>query len=143
MTSFFSELRRRSVFKIAAAYLIASWLLIQVGELLFPVFGAPDWVLKTFIGLVLLGFPLAVILAWALEITPDGIVRQAELDTRNDNEAVSTTPSDNASIAVLPFNNMSNNSEFDHLADGMSEDIITYLSRVPGFLVVARNSSFA
>jgi adenylate cyclase len=136
----FSELRRRNVFKVTAAYLVVGWVLIQIAELLFPSFGAPDWVLRVFIVLVALGFPLTVIMAWALELTPEGIKSQDSLD-----EAAAVAPAsvERCSIAVLPFNNMSGDSGNDHLADGMSEDLTTFMSRIPGLYVVARNSTFA
>ena len=71
--SFFTELKRRNVFRVGAAYAIVAWLLIQVADTLFPTFGAPDWVMPVFSVLVMLGFPIAVILAWAFELTPEGI----------------------------------------------------------------------
>jgi adenylate cyclase len=134
----FSELRRRNVFKVAAAYLVVGWILIQIAELLFPSFGAPDWVLRVFIILVALGFPLAMVLAWALELTPAGIQSQAEIDATPPASAT-----ERSSVAVLPFNNMSGDDSYEHLADGMSEDLTTFLSRIPNLYVVARNSTFA
>ena len=77
MNGFLGELRRRNVFKVAAIYAVTGWLLIQVAAIAFPTFAAPDWVLRVFIFLVLLGFPLALIVAWAVELTPEG-PRRAE-----------------------------------------------------------------
>ena len=73
MTSFFSELKRRNVFKVGVAYAIVAWLLIQVLETVLPTFGAPNWVLQTLILIIILGLPLALIFAWAFELTPEGI----------------------------------------------------------------------
>lgn len=144
MGNLVAELRRRNVFKVVVAYLIVGWILIQAGEVLFPSFGAPDWVLKVFIVVVALGFPLAIVLAWALELTPQGLVTQNSLDGRAEEpDAAQETTAERLSLAVLPFNNMSDNPDYDHLADGMSEDLTTFLSRLPNVSVVARNSTFA
>jgi adenylate cyclase len=143
MENFFSELRRRKVFRVAIAYVIVGWILLQVGELLFPSFGAPEWVLKVFIVLVALGFPLALVLAWALELTPEGLKAQDSIDNPSPSTDTAAASIERCSIAVLPFNNMSGDPGYDHLADGMSEDLTTFMSRVPGLFVVARNSTFA
>ncbi len=73
MTSFFGELRRRNVVKVAVAYAIVGWLLIEVSSTVLPLFEAPDWIAQVFAFFVILGFPLALILSWAYEITPEGI----------------------------------------------------------------------
>ena len=73
MGSFLTELKRRNVFKVGVAYIIVAWLLIQVADTLLPTFGAPEWVMPVFSAIVILGFPLAVILAWAFELTPEGV----------------------------------------------------------------------
>ena len=132
LETFFSELRRRKVFRVAIAYAVVGWVLLQVGELLFPSFGAPEWVLKVFIVLVALGFPLALVLAWALELTPEGLKSQDSIDNSPPPTDTAVAPIERCSIAVLPFNNMSGDPGYEHLADGMSEDLTTFLSRVPG-----------
>ena len=78
--SFIAELKRRKVFRIGAAYGIVAWLLVEVASVVLPTFGAPDWVMKVFTFLVILGFPLALIIAWAFELTPEGIKREAAVD---------------------------------------------------------------
>jgi TolB-like protein len=78
MTSFFTELKRRNVYKVAIAYAAVAWLLIQLASILFPTFGAPPWVMQVFVVLVALGFPFAMILAWAFELTPEGIQRTGD-----------------------------------------------------------------
>jgi hypothetical protein len=78
--SLFAEARRRNVFRVAVAYAIVAWLLIEVASVLLPTFDAPDWVMKAFSSLVILGFPLALIFAWAFELTPEGIKRESAVD---------------------------------------------------------------
>ena len=80
MSNLFSELKRRNVFRVAIAYTIIGWVLAQVGDLIFPTFGAPDWVLKVLVSLVILGFPVALIFAWAYEITPEGVKLERDVD---------------------------------------------------------------
>jgi TolB-like protein len=78
--NFFSELKRRNVYKVAVAYAVVAWLLIQAASILFPTFEAPAWVMKVFVAAVILGFPIALVFSWAFEITPEGIVRESEID---------------------------------------------------------------
>src|SRR5262249_51182672 len=73
--SFFAELKRRHVYRVAIVYVIAAWVLLQLASIVFPIFGAPDWVLKVFLAVLVFGFPIALILAWAFEMTPGGIRR--------------------------------------------------------------------
>jgi len=77
---FLSELKRRNVYKVAVAYLVVAWLVVQAGSVLFPTFDAPPWVMKILVVLLLLGFAPTVIFAWAFEITPEGIKRESEVD---------------------------------------------------------------
>jgi adenylate cyclase len=79
-TKFFGELKRRNVYKVAIAYAVIAWLLIQAGSILFPTFEAPSWVMKAFVTVIAAGFPIALIIAWAFEITPEGIVRETEVE---------------------------------------------------------------
>src|SRR5882757_7123329 len=80
--TFLTELKRRKVYRVAAAYAIVAWLLIQAASILFPTFEAPPWVMKVFVTAVILGFPVALILAWAFELTPEGIKRAEEVTPR-------------------------------------------------------------
>jgi TolB-like protein len=80
MGQFFGELKRRNVVRVAMAYIVVGWLVFQVGEVLFPTFGAPDWVFKTVILLIALGFPFALVFAWAFELTPEGVKKTVEVD---------------------------------------------------------------
>jgi 4-hydroxybenzoate polyprenyltransferase len=77
--NFFAELKRRNVYKVAVAYAIVAWLLIQAASILFPTFEAPPWVMKVFVVVIVLGFPVALILAWAFELTPEGIKRAEDV----------------------------------------------------------------
>src|SRR6476620_1319689 len=80
--AFFTELKRRKVYRAAVGYAIVAWLLIQAASILFPTFEAPTWVMKVFVTAVILGFPVALILAWAFEMTPGGIRRAEDVAPR-------------------------------------------------------------
>jgi hypothetical protein len=78
--SFFTELKRRNVYKVAVAYAVAAWLLIQAASILFPTFDAPPWLMQIFVVILAIGFPAALVFSWAFEITPEGIVRESEVE---------------------------------------------------------------
>src|ERR1041385_1304411 len=78
--SFFAELKRRNVYKVAVAYAVVAWLVIQVASIVLPTFHAPEWTLQAIIALVVIGFPAALVCSWAFEITPKGIVRESEVE---------------------------------------------------------------
>src|SRR5205809_4636212 len=78
--NFFAELKRRNVYKVAIAYAVVSWLLIQAASIFFPAFDAPPWVMKIFIIVIIFGFPVALIFSWAFEITPEGIRLESEIE---------------------------------------------------------------
>src|SRR5262245_40993618 len=80
--SFLSELKRRNVYKVAAAYIVVSWLLIQAASILFPTFDAPPWAMKVLVALLVLCFPVALILSWAFEITQEGVKLESEIDPK-------------------------------------------------------------
>src|SRR5207249_4664181 len=77
--NFFAELKRRNVYKVAVAYALVAWLLIQAASILFPTFDAPPWVMKVFVAVLVLGFPIALVFSWAFEITPEGIKREEDV----------------------------------------------------------------
>src|SRR5437762_9154068 len=77
--NFFAELKRRNVYKVAVAYAVVAWLLIQGASIFLPAFDAPQWVMKVFILVIIFGFPVALILSWAFEITPEGIKLESEI----------------------------------------------------------------
>src|SRR5215510_8713294 len=76
----FGELKRRNVFRVAAAYLVLAWLLIQVGATLLPMFGAPEWVLRVLVMMLAAGFVAALLFSWIYELTPEGLKREHEVD---------------------------------------------------------------
>ncbi len=78
--SLIAELKRRNVFRVGVAYAIVAWLLIEVASVILPTFKTPEWVMQAFTTLVILGFPLALIVAWAFEMTPEGIKRETDVD---------------------------------------------------------------
>src|SRR5947207_9663454 len=80
MKSFFAELKRRNVYKVAIAYAVVSWLLIQAASIFLPAFDAPSWVMKIFIIVIIFGFPVTLIFSWAFEITPEGIKLESEIE---------------------------------------------------------------
>ena len=173
--SFFAELKRRNVYKVAVAYAIVGWLLVQIATQVFPFLEIPNWVVRLVIALVMIGFPIALIIAWAFEATPQGIKRTEDVDVAATPQrprhrawifvviiagAMSlglfflgriTAPSKQSganevsskSIAVLPFVNMSADKNDEYLSDGVSEELITALSKITGLQVKARTSSFA
>src|SRR6266567_4941023 len=190
--NFFAELKRRNVYKVAVAYLVVAWLLIQAASIFFPAFDAPPWVMKIFIIVIIFGFPVALIFSWAFEITPEGIKLESEIegnksiarrtgrklvaitialavvaaglwvyqlvqpkvgtslrDVRSDSAkdegrlGEPSLPAPNKSVAVLPFVNMSADKNDEYLSDGMTEELINVLSKVPGLRVPGRTSCFA
>jgi TolB-like protein/Tfp pilus assembly protein PilF len=134
--NFFAELKRRNVYKVAIAYAIVAWLLIQGASIFFPTFGAPSWVMKVFIAIVVLGFPAALVLAWAFDLTPEGLKR-----VKNGDTDVALTPViAEKSIAVLPFENLSEEPANAFFADGVHDEILTDLSRIADLKVISRTS---
>src|SRR5438034_6052558 len=78
--NFFAELKRRNVYKVAVAYAVIGWLLMQIASQIFPVFDIPNWIIRLIVLLIILGLPVALVLAWAFEITPQGIKRTEAAD---------------------------------------------------------------
>ena len=207
----FEELKRRNVFRVAGVYAVVAWLLIQIVVAVLPTLGAPPWIAKVFIVVVLAGFPIAMILAWAFEMTPEGVkltanvaegtsiapktgrkldyailggialiaamfiyerltpssfaLRDADLRSAPQGEgsgmaatgtphpeelsapaeSVSKDPKDApnaASIAVLPFADLSPAKDQEYFSDGMAEEILNVLAKVDGLTVASRTSSF-
>jgi TolB-like protein/Tfp pilus assembly protein PilF len=197
--NFFDELKRRNVFRVGFAYTVVGWLVAQVADLVLESFGAPDWVMKTLLFLMLIGFLAALFISWAYELTPEGIKRAEDVDPNQSitqqtgrrldrlvivvlmlavslllfdrfqgkdpepvsnepapglssasNEATETTAPvpeartkpEEPSVAVLPFVNMSSDPEQEYFSDGISEEILNVLTRIPNLKVAARTSSF-
>src|SRR5437899_532520 len=78
--NFLAELKRRNVYKVAVAYAVVGWLVIQVSSTVLPTFHAPEWVVQTLVVLVAIGFPIALVIAWAFELTPEGLKRTEDVD---------------------------------------------------------------
>ena len=102
--NFFAELKRRNVYKVAVAYAVAAWLLIQAASILFPTFEAPGWVMKVFVTAVAAGFPIALILAWAFELTPEGLQRTEVADELPKKSARITSFAAYGSFPILNMN---------------------------------------
>src|SRR5512133_2555530 len=137
MRRFFFELQRRKVYRVAIAYAVAAWLAAQVVTQIFPVFEVSPWALRSMIVLLIAGFPIALILAWAFDITPEGIKRTDDVGP-----AQAQTPSAEAipakSIAVLPFENLSDDPQNAYFADGVHDDILSSLAKISDLKVISR-----
>jgi TolB-like protein len=166
MSGFFEELQRRKVYRVAAAYIIAAAGIIQLASAAFPAWELPNWGLRLVIVLLLLGFPIALMLAWIYDITAQGV--QATPTTalprahrrRNIIMLIATGVTISAaagffllprvsarkidkSIAVLPFENLSNEKENAYFADGIQDEILTDLARIADLKVISRRSVMA
>ena len=184
--NFFAELKRRNVYKVAVAYAVVAWLLIQAASILFPTFEAPAWMMKVFVSLLVLGFPVALVFSWAFEITPEGIKRESEVAPNesitphtgrkiialtivvaviaaglfafqllrpkgterqvvrsNGEEGRNTAsiPIPDKSIAVLPFDNLSEEKGNAYFAEGIQDEILTKLAGIGDLKVISRSST--
>ena len=187
MGAVWGELKRRNVVRVAVAYVIVGWLILQLTDVLVPLLSLPEWVGRLVILLLLVGCPLALFFAWAYELTPEGLKKEKDvdrsesithvtgrkldfiimavmalalvyfaydkflLDPTGDEAAVTATtqPADPArserselSIAVLPFVNMSDDASNEYFSDGISEELVNMLAKIPELRVAARTSSF-
>jgi adenylate cyclase len=189
----FKELQRRNVVRVAIGYIVSTWLLVQVADLVLENIGAPDWVMQTIMLVLALGFPVVLFFSWAYEVTPEGIKRESEIDRTQSITHVTGRKLDRAivavlvialayfaydkfvlsaareaalieattqavaeqasvpevametrkSIAVLPFVNMSSDEEQEYFSDGLSEELLILLAKIPELQVAARTSSFS
>ena len=182
MNGLIEELKRRNVFRVGIAYVVVSWLIVQVVDTIAGPLSLPDWLAAVVIVLLLVGFPIALLFAWAFELTPEGVKRTADVDVAesvtadtgqklnfaiigalalavaffawdrqrlvgeieeqaNEAAVVQAEPK-RASIAVLPFVDMSAERDQEYFSDGISEELLNVLAKIPEFRVAARTSSF-
>ena len=177
MKEFFAELKRRNVYKVAVAYAVVAWLLIQAASIFLPAFDASPWVMKALIIIIALCFPVALVLSWAFEITPEGIKLESEIApnesiarrtgrkivgitvvlaviaavlfafnlfrTKPTTPPTTAAPITNNSVAVLAFANLSDDKGSEYFSDGISEELLTVLQKIPDLHVAARTSAFS
>jgi TolB-like protein/tetratricopeptide (TPR) repeat protein len=142
LKNFLAELKRRKVYSVAIAYVVAGWALAQGIAQVFPVFDIPNWVVRLMVLLIVLGFPVALALSWFFDLTRYGIVRTPDRAPEAKIDTVSRASSTERSIAVLPFNDLSPARDHDYFSDGIAEEILTTLAKIDGLRVAARRSSF-
>lgn len=170
LKNFFLELKRRNVYRVAVAYAVVAWLITQIATQVFPFFGMPNWAVADVIIALVLGFPIAVALSWLFEFTPEGIVRTKDVDLakgggrgfgrkidfviigvllvvigmliyqRRPFRARSGEVIPQKSIAVLPFENFSDDKANAFFADGIQDDILTSLAKIRDLRVISRTS---
>jgi len=162
MSGFFEELQRRRVYRVAVVYIVAAGFLIQIASAVFPAWELPNWSLRLVIALLLIGFPIALILAWAYDITPQGIQSTPKTPgvhrRRNLILLIVTAVIVSASagfflwpravshkidksVAVLPFQNLSSDPENAYFADGIQEEVLTRLAKIADLKVISRAST--
>src|SRR5437764_329808 len=183
-SSFFAELKRRNVYKVAVAYAVVGWLLVQVATQVFPIFEIPNWAVRLIVLGIVIGFPIAIVIAWAFELTPEGLKRTEDVDLATDklgkshvwiyvvavgavlsiglfflgrystgNNAAPRSASEELrrdkqgssipqkSIAVLPFENLSDDKGAAYFADGIQDEILTKLASIAELKVISRTST--
>ncbi len=170
LRKFLAELKRRNVYKVAIAYAVAGWALAQGIAQVFPVFDIPNWVVRLIVLLIVIGFPIGLVLAWAFELTPEGIKRTEDVDLIAQGQSRHRTwiyvvlisaaisiglfflgrytvlkqgggRSPEKSIAVLPFENLSRDPDNAYFTEGVHEEILTRLAKVSDLKVIARTST--
>ncbi len=172
---FITELKRRNVFRVATAYAVSAWLIIQIVATTFPYLNLPDWLITAVIILFIVGFPIAIVVAWVFELTSEGIQKSDDVEITDSVTAAtskklnriiisvlsialvfllteriffaeSTLIENNdvefASVAVLPFVNMSEDENNEYFSDGLSEELLNVLAKVDDLNVAGRTSSF-
>jgi TolB-like protein/Tfp pilus assembly protein PilF len=163
-----SELRRRNVLRMAVLYAVAAWLIMQVAEVVIDLANLPEWIGPTILGLLAVGFPIALIFSWFYELTPEGISLEKDVEAA---ESIAHTtgrridfivisllcaglilfaydkwwigPPPEKSIAVLAFENMSGDPDHEYFSDGLSEEILNLLAQLPELTVISRSSAFS
>src|SRR5438067_12154739 len=180
--NFFAELKRRNVIRFAGLYLVGAWLLTQVASTVLPMFGAPDWLPRSIVILLVIGFVPALIFSWVFELTPQGLKRDEDVPPEQSiapqtgrrmnlmiiavlvialgyfvfdkfvltprrevarPSAESKSAANTKSVAVLAFANLSDDKGSEYFSDGVSEELLTVLQKIPGLHVAARTSAFS
>jgi TolB-like protein/Tfp pilus assembly protein PilF len=172
LRNFVGELKRRNVYKVAIAYAVIAWLLMQIATQVFPFLEIPNWAIRLVIMLIVIGFPIALIIAWAFELTPQGLKRTEDVDLSKSirrktgrkldfliiavlllviagllfqrfhpNVSPAVSPSPEKSIAVLPFENLSEDKANAYFAEGIQEEILTRLAKIADLKVISRTST--
>jgi adenylate cyclase len=183
--TFFAELKRRNVIRAAGLYLVGAWLLTQVASTVLPMFGAPDWLPRSIVVLLAIGFIPALIFSWVFELTPQGLKRDEDVPPEKSiapqtarrmnrmiiavlvlalayfavdkfvlnpgrEKSATKIPSSESnlspnekSVAVLAFANLSDDKGSEYFSDGISEELLTVLQKIPGLHVAARTSAFS
>jgi TolB-like protein/Flp pilus assembly protein TadD len=181
--NFFAELKRRSVYKVAVAYAVVAWLLMQIASQIFPFFEIPNWAVRLVVLLLIIGFPIALIIAWAFELTPEGIKRTESADAaqehsrgriwigvvfvaaalslglflvgrftaraprpasdqlRSGEQIEPASPIAEKSVAVLPFDSLSEDKANAYFATGIEDEILTRLAKIGELKVISRTST--
>ena len=168
--NFFAELKRRNVYKVAVAYAVVGWLLVQVATQVFPFFDIPNWTVRFAVLAIVIGFPIALVIAWAFELTPEGLKRTEEADLTTSPSRKSyawiyvvivgaafsiglflvgrytANRSDDSkrpqkSIAVLPFASLSEDKSNAYFAEGIQDEILGRLSKIADLKVISRTST--
>src|SRR4029434_9095783 len=162
MSGFFAELQRRKVYRVAAAYIVAAAFIIQIGSAVFPVWELPNWTLRLVVVLLLVGFPVALILAWAYGVTPQGIQATPKIPGRHRRRNIVLLVAAGAiisiaagffllprasarkidkSVAVLPFENLSDEKQHVYFAQVIQNEMLTKLAPVRDLKVISRTST--
>src|SRR4029079_2510215 len=177
MNDFFAELKRRNVYKVGVAYAVVGWLIAQVATQIFPFLEIPNWAIRLVVLLIVIGFPIALIIAWAFELTPEGIKRTEDVDPAalarqprkhawivvvivgaalsvglfffgrysaqmpRQSELRTRSLAPQKSIAVLPFENLSDDKGAAYFADGIQDEILTKLASIADLKVISRTST--
>lgn len=176
MASIWGQLKKRNVVRVAVAYTVVAWLLLQVADVILNNIEVPKWVFQAILLVLAIGFPLALVLSWVFELTPEGIKKEKNVVRSEPRDQVagrkldfliigvltvalamfaldkyvwtdvtvppSTTNSEHHTIAVLPFVNMSSDEEQEYFSDGLAEELLNLLARIPELKVTSRSSAF-
>jgi len=177
MNNLFAELKRRNIFRVAGVYAVVGWLIMQVISVMTPALNLPDWVDSFFAVLIISGFPICLLLAWAFELTPEGmkptksIMPDASISAKTGRKLdyailgglalvggllamqtfkpataptnITASQASDASIAVLPFVNLSSDPDQEYFSDGISEELLNLFAKIPNLHVTSRSSAFA